>query len=75
VTVPFLTALFIPSPGQGVWHIGPIPIRAYALCIITGVVAAIWLGERRWQQRGGRSGQVGDIALWAVPFGLVGARL
>ncbi|MGZ4498609.1 MAG: prolipoprotein diacylglyceryl transferase [Nocardioides sp.] len=66
---------FIPSPGQGVWHIGPFPLRAYALCIIVGVVVAIWLGERRWVARGGKAGQVGDIAIWAVPFGLVGGRL
>ncbi len=65
----------IPSPGQGVWHLGPLPIRAYALCIIAGVVVAIWVGERRWVARGGAKGQVGDIAIWAVPFGLVGGRL
>ncbi len=65
----------IPSPDQGVWHLGPVPIRAYALCIIAGVVVAVWLGERRWVARGGKPGQVGDIALWAVPFGLVGGRL
>ena len=70
-----MTALFIPSPGQGVWHLGPVPIRAYALCIILGVVAAIWIGERRWVARGGVRGQVSDIAIWAVPFGLVGGRL
>ena len=70
-----MTALFIPSPGQGVWHLGPVPIRAYALCIILGVVAAIWIGERRWVARGGLRGQVSDIAIWAVPFGLVGGRL
>ena len=66
---------FIPSPDQGVWHLGPLPIRAYALCIILGVLVAVWLGERRWVARGGRPGQVGDIAIWAVPFGLVGGRL
>ena len=65
----------VPSPSQGVWHLGPLPIRAYALCIIAGVVVAIWLGEKRWVARGGRPGQVGDIAIWAVPFGLVGGRL
>jgi prolipoprotein diacylglyceryl transferase len=70
-----LTALFIPSPGQGVWHLAGVPIRAYALAIIAGVVVAVWYGERRWVARGGRHGQVGDIALWAVPAGLVGARL
>jgi prolipoprotein diacylglyceryl transferase len=70
-----LTPLFIPSPSHGVWHLGPFPVRGYALCIILGVVAAIWLGERRWPQRGGVRGQVSDIAIWAVPFGLVGGRL
>jgi len=66
---------FLASPSQGVWHIGSVPLRAYALCIILGVVAAVWLGEKRWIARGGAEGQVGDIALWGVPFGLVGARL
>ncbi len=65
----------IPSPDQGVWHLGPLPIRAYALCIVAGVVVALWLGERRWVARGGRAGTVGDIAVWAIPIGLVGARL
>ena len=70
-----MTLASIPSPDQGVWYLGPFPLRAYALCIIAGVVVAIWLGERRWVARGGRPGQVGDIAIWAVPFGLVGGRL
>jgi prolipoprotein diacylglyceryl transferase len=71
----------IPSPSQGVWHLGPlplvgsVPIRAYALCIIAGVVLAWWVANRRWVARGGRPGTVADIAVWAVPFGLVGARL
>lgn len=69
-----LVPLSIPSPDQGVWHLGPIPIRAYALAIVTGIFAAIWLGERRWVARGGVKGQISDLALWAVPFGLVGAR-
>ncbi|MGP4020224.1 prolipoprotein diacylglyceryl transferase [Saccharopolyspora sp. 5N708] len=65
----------IPSPSQGVWHIGPLPLRAYALCIIAGIVVAVWLGSRRWVARGGREGTVIDIAVFAVPFGLVGGRL
>lgn len=66
---------YIPSPAQGVWHLGPLPIRAYALCIITGIVAALIIGDRRWVDRGGEPGLIYDIALWAVPFGLVGGRL
>lgn len=65
----------IPSPPYGVVHLGPLPLRAYALMIILGVVVAVWLGERRWVTRGGSAGTVVDIAVWAVPFGLVGARL
>ncbi|SEQ50513.1 Prolipoprotein diacylglyceryl transferase [Lentzea xinjiangensis] len=65
----------IPSPDRGVWYLGPLPIRAYALCIIAGIIVAIWWGERRWVARGGIKGEVTDIAVWAVPFGLVGGRL
>ncbi|WP_051707036.1 prolipoprotein diacylglyceryl transferase [Nocardioides aequoreus] len=65
----------IPSPSQGVWQLGPVPIRAYALGIIVGVFAAVWIGDRRWVARGGRPGEVADVALWAVPAGVIGARL
>lgn len=66
---------FIPSPSEGVWHLGPLPIRAYAFGIIIGALVAIWIGERRFQARGGRAGLVGDVAIWAIPFGIVGARI
>lgn len=65
----------IPSPDRGVWHVGPLPIRAYALCIIVGIVVAVWWGERRFIARGGAPGKIMDIAVFAVPFGLVGGRL
>ncbi len=66
---------YFPSPPQGVWHLGPLPLRAYALFIIIGIVAALLIGDRRWEARGGERGVIYDIALWAVPFGLVGGRL
>jgi prolipoprotein diacylglyceryl transferase len=70
-----VTLASIPSPSQGVVHIGPLPVRAYALCIIVGILAAVWIGERRFVARGGPRGAVADIATWGVPFGLVGGRL
>ncbi len=65
----------IPSPSLGVVHLGPLPLRAYALCIIVGIIVATIWGNRRFVSRGGRPGRVTDIAVFAVPFGLVGGRL
>ncbi|MFZ0325467.1 MAG: prolipoprotein diacylglyceryl transferase [Actinomycetes bacterium] len=65
----------IPSPPEGVWHLGPLPIRGYAFSIIAGIALAVWVGERRWRARGGDPGIVMDVALWAVPFGIIGGRL
>ena len=70
-----MAVAFLPSPARGVWHVGPIPVRAYALCVVIGVVAGLWIASRRYQAAGGRSGMVLDIATVAVPAGLVGARL
>ena len=65
----------IPSPTQGVWYLGPVPLRAYALCILAGILVAVWLTQRRLAARGGDPERVIDVAMWAVPFGIVGGRL
>ncbi|AXG13222.1 prolipoprotein diacylglyceryl transferase [Intrasporangium calvum] len=65
----------IPSPAQAVWHLGPLPIRAYAMCILAGIVVAVWLTQRRLAARGATAGVAIDISAWAVPFGIVGGRL
>ena len=66
---------YIPSPAQGVWYLGPLPIRAYALCIIAGILVAVFWTRRRWQAAGHNPDDIVDVALWAVPFGIVGGRL
>ena len=66
---------YLPSPSQGVWNLGPFPVRAYALCIIAGIIFAIWSSNKRWVARGGQPGTVADVAVWAVPFGIIGGRL
>lgn len=66
---------YLPSPPQGVWHVGPVPIRAYALAIMPGVAVAVVMTRRRLVAVGGRAEQVDAVVAWAVPFGLVGARL
>lgn len=65
----------IPSPSQGVWYVGPVALRAYAICIIIGIVVAVWWGNKRFVARGGRPGRVTDISVFAVPFGIVGGRI
>ena len=65
----------IPSPSSAVWYLGPIPVRAYALCILTGVFVAVWWSDRRYRAGGGRPEVVLDVAIVAVPAGIVGARL
>lgn len=65
----------IPSPPQGVWHLGPIPIRAYALCIMTGIVIALWMTLKRYTARGGNPDSVWDAAIVVIPAGIIGGRL
>jgi prolipoprotein diacylglyceryl transferase len=65
----------IPSPVVGAWHLGPLTLRAYALCILAGIVVAVWITGRRLVDRGGTAEQALDVAAWAVPFGIVGGRL
>ena len=65
----------IPSPSSNEITIGPLSLRAYGLAIAAGVLAGVWLARKRWAERGGDPEDVVSIALWAVPAGLVGARL
>ena len=65
----------IPSPDQGVWFIGWFPIRAYAMCILAGIIVAVWITQRRLEDRGGKPGQALDVAIWVVPIGILGGRL
>ncbi|MDO3704700.1 prolipoprotein diacylglyceryl transferase [Micromonospora sp. C28SCA-DRY-2] len=65
----------LPSPSTAVWQLGPVPLRAYALCIILGIVVACVVTEYRLRRRGVAPGAVLDIAVWAVPAGIIGARI
>jgi phosphatidylglycerol---prolipoprotein diacylglyceryl transferase len=70
-----VTLASIPSPTTAVWNLGSIPIRAYALFIILGIVVACVVTEARLRARGAPPNTVLDLAVWAVPFGIVGGRL
>ena len=72
---PGTTVAFLPSPGPGTWHLGLLPVRGYALCIVLGILVAVRVASRRYVRLGGHPGVILDVATWAVPAGLVGARL
>lgn len=63
-----------PSPSRNAIEIGPLTLRAYGLAIAFGVLAAVWLAQRRWRAVGGDPEDMSRIAMWAVPAGLIGAR-
>jgi prolipoprotein diacylglyceryl transferase len=65
----------IPSPSSNALHLGKLQLHYYGLCIALGVLAAVWLGRRRWAALGHRGDELVDLAFWAVPGGLIGARV
>ena len=65
----------LPSPSSSSLDIGPIELRAYGLMIALGVLVAIWWCQKRWQKKGGTAEDISEIMIWAVPSGLIGARL
>ena len=64
-----------PSPSSEAIELGPLTLRAYGLAIAFGVLAAVWLAQKRWSAVGGDPDDITKIAMWAVPAGLLGARL
>lgn len=69
----------IPTPATSAIGIGPLTIHFYALCIIAGVALAIWLGNKRYRAFANNSEQsigiVADVAIYAVPAGIIGGRI
>jgi len=70
-----MPAAYLPTPGSAVWHLGVLPVRTYALCMVAGVLAGLWLTARRYRKAGYRPRVILDMATIAVPVGLVGARI
>lgn len=70
-----MTLAYIPSPTISQFSIGPATIHIYALCILMGIVLAVWITTTRWKKLGGNFDQVLDITLVSVPAGIIGARL
>jgi prolipoprotein diacylglyceryl transferase len=65
----------IPSPEISFIDIGPLRIHFYALFILAGIFLATLLANFRLNRRGAENWVILDIAIWAVPFGIVGGRI
>ena len=66
----------IPSPSSNALEIGPLKLNAYGLMIALGVILAVRIAGRGLERRGvGTVDDMGAIAMWAVPAGVIGARL
>lgn len=67
---------YIPSPPDSSFEVGPLTFHFYALCIITGIAIAIWLGDKRLRAHDPNlTSVVADVAIFAVPFGIIGGRI
>ncbi len=73
--MPVHLVAFIPSPPISGFHIGPLFVHFYGLMYVVGITLAIYITRRRWAATGGDPSLVGDVALWGIPIGLIGARL
>ena len=68
-------ALHIPSPPESGFHVGPAFIHVYGLMYVVGITLAVLITRRRLQAKGGDPALVADVATWAVPAGIIGARI
>ena len=66
---------YIPSPSVNGFYVGPAFIHVYGLMYVVGITLAILITQRRWKAVGGDPGLVGDVAIWAVPAGIIGGRI
>jgi len=65
-----------PTPTKSVLEIGPLTFHFYALCIIAGIAVAIWLGDKRFRaQSVNGASVVSEVAITAVPTGIIGGRI
>lgn len=62
---------YLPSPGRSIWHFGPVPVRAQSICVLAGILLAVWLARRRYASSGGDPAVLLDVAAWAVPAALI----
>lgn len=66
---------YLPSPSASAVHFGFLTIHFYALSILFGIVVAILLTRKRWNDAGENPELIYDLALWVIPSGIIGGRI
>src|SRR5258706_7687370 len=66
---------YIPSPSVNGFHLGPLFVHFYGLMYGIGITLAVIIPQRRVRASGGDPSVVGDVAIWAVPAGIIGGRI
>jgi prolipoprotein diacylglyceryl transferase len=66
---------YIPSPSINGFHLGPLFVHFYGLMYVIGITLAVIITQRRVRAAGGDPSVVADVALWAVPAGIIGGRI
>lgn len=70
-----MTLLSIPSPPINSFSLGPVTIHIYAITMLLGMVTAFLIGQKRWTARGGNPETFENIVFYAIPAGIIGARI
>ena len=70
-----MTAVEVMTIDPVAFHLGPWPVRWYAVIIVVGIILGEYLFRREGQRQGIDSDAMFDIFFYAVIFGFVGARL
>jgi prolipoprotein diacylglyceryl transferase len=63
------------SPGPFIFQFGSFGLRWYGFLIAVGIALALWIVRREFRRRGWDPEDAYTVALWAVPAGIIGARL
>jgi prolipoprotein diacylglyceryl transferase len=66
---------YIPSPPVNGFHIGALFVHFYGLMYVIGITLAVLITQRRVRASGGDASVVGEVAMWAVPAGIIGGRI
>ncbi|MEN9736065.1 MAG: hypothetical protein RL129_775, partial [Actinomycetota bacterium] len=63
---------FIPTPSVSSLNVGPLTIHFYAVCILIGILVAIFIGRSRLPDN---ADLINEMAVYVIPAGVIGARI